>query len=188
MKTQKLLFAALASLMLLTTACGKSGGGDEHSGGAGSGVSESCSNCTGFVAGPTVFTGNVSGASYSIQGLTVVADQNSIATVYSASPRMTGTYQGLPTGGTFVANGSNSCIPNGSYSIQGLQVGMISPDISTQSISPLWVTLTGPTTFKAPMYIKLKDTNGDDVGDTGTTVYLWFQCNGGWSSVGMTAL
>lgn len=189
MKTTKLLIAALASMMLLTTACGKSGGGDDTAAvpPAAGGVGATCSNCSGFVAGPTVFSGNLNGAAYSIQGLTVVADQNSLATVYSSNPRMTGSYQGLPTGGTFIANGSNSCIPNGSYTISGAQVGMISPNLSTQSVSPLWVTLTGPTTFKAPMYISLKDTNGDDVGDVGTTVYLWFQCNGGWSSVGMTA-
>jgi hypothetical protein len=188
MKTTKLLFAVMVSMMLLTTACGKSGGSNEAAG-SGGGISENCSNCSGFVAGPTVFSGNVSGNSgYSIQGLSVAADKNSLATIYSNNPRMTGTYQGIPTGGTFIANGTSSCIPNGSYSIQGLQVGMISPDLTTQSISPMWVTLSGPATFKIPMYIKLVDTNGDDMGDTGTTVYLWFQCNGGWSQVGMSAL
>jgi len=188
MKTTKLLIAALASLMLLTSACGKSGGSVETpvegpAGSSGSG----CTNCSGFVAGPTVFTGNLSGSAYSLQGLTVIADQNSLANIYTSSPRTTGSYQGMVVGGTFVASGSNSCIPNGTYSLQGSQVGMISPNLQTQAVSPLWVSLTGPATFKGPLYIKLNDTNGDDIGDVGTTAYLWFYCNGAWTSVGMSA-
>lgn len=185
MKTSKLLFAALASLMLLTTACGKSNNNSD-SGTSGTGISENCTNCTGFVSGPTVFSGNVASGAFRIDGLTVVADQNSLSTVFDSSPRINGTYQGIPTGGTFVVSGSPSaCVPDGSYSIQGLTVGMISPTLSVQASNPMWVTLSGPTTFKVPMYIVLHDSNGDDIGDAGSTVYLWFYCNGGWSSVGM---
>jgi len=189
MKTTKLLIAALASLMLLTTACGKSGNNAaEVPAGNGGGVSPSCTNCTGFVSGPTVFSGNVSGGSYRIDGLTIVSDQNSLASVQTSSPRMTGTYQGLPTGGTFVASGSSSsCVPDGTYSVQGLTVGMISPNLSAQSAGPMWVSLVGPATIRSPIYIVPRDTNGDDIADSGTTIYLWVYCNSAWNSITMTA-
>lgn len=190
MKTTKLLFTALTSLMLLTTACDKKKGPDEAAPAAADpGVSASCLNCSGFVAGSSVFSGKVSSGAFHIDNLTVIADKNSLATATqatSSSPRINGTYQGLVTGGTFTASGS-SCVGDGTYQVSGLQVGMISPDLSTESTNPMWVTLTGPTTIKAPIYIKLVDTNSDDIGDTGTMVYVWFYCSGAWASVGMAA-
>lgn len=185
MNTTKLLFAALVSLMMLTTACGKTSNSEEVSGG-GSGVGSSCTNCTGFVNGPTAFSGNVTNGVFRIDGLQVIADQNSLATVFDSSPRINGTYQGLVTGGNLVASGS-ACIPDGSYQVQGLQVGMVSQDLHVQKGNPLWVSLVGPTKIKAPLYIQLKDTNGDDMGDAGTVVYLWLHCNGAWTATSMSA-
>ena len=185
MNTTKLLFAALVSLMMLTTACGKNSNSEEVSGGGG-GVSESCANCSGFVNGPAAFSGNVTNGAFRIDGLQVVSDQNSLASVFDSSPRINGTYQGLVTGGTLVASGS-ACIPDGSYQVQGLQVGMVSQDLNIQKNNPLWVSLVGSTTLRAPLYIQLKDTNGDDIGDAGTVVYLWLYCNGGWTAISMSA-
>lgn len=185
MKTTKSFFVALLSLMLLTTACDKGKKNFEApAAGGSSGVSESCTNCTGFVAGPNVFSGNVSSGAFRIDGLQITADQNSLASVYDSNPRMNGTYQGIVSGGTFTASGS-SCVADGTYQIQGFQVGMISPNMNTQAVSPLWVHLSGPASYKIPMYIKFKDTNADDTADAGTAVYLWFHCNGQWTSVGM---
>ncbi|HEY8269578.1 MAG TPA: hypothetical protein VIG33_01715 [Pseudobdellovibrionaceae bacterium] len=192
MKTTEILFTALTSLMLLTTACGNtSNGGDPVAAAAPAAATgtDGCINCTGFVAGPPVFSGNVSGGGFRIDNLTVIADQNSLDTAAAqspgSSPRMSGTYQGMVTGGTFTASGS-TCVADGTYQVSGLQVGMISTNLSTQSVSPMWVTLKGPSTIRAPIYIKLADTNNDDIGDSGTVVYLWFYCSG-WNSIGMSA-
>jgi hypothetical protein len=188
MKTTKILFAALTSLMLLTTACGKENKGPDEAPAAPAAAGQSCINCTGFVAGPSVFSGTVSSGAFRIDGLTVIADENSLATAtqaMSSRPRVNGTYQGMVTGGTFTASGS-ACIADGTYQVSGLQVGTISPNLSTQSANPMWVTLTGPKTIKAPVYIKLVDTNSDDIADAGTAVYVWLDCSG-WTSIGMTA-
>lgn len=191
MRMKEILFTALISLMLLTTACGKNGtGGDPVAtpAASASGIA-GCINCAGFVAGPTVFSGNVSSGAFRVDNLTVISDQHSLdaaaAQVSGAGPRMNGTYQGMVTGGTFTAAGS-SCVPDGTYQVGGLQVGMISPNLNTQAVNPMWVVLTGPTTLKVPVYIKLADTNSDDIGDRGTMFYIWFSC-GGWTSVGMGA-
>ncbi|MGZ3744983.1 MAG: hypothetical protein ACXWRA_14455 [Pseudobdellovibrionaceae bacterium] len=191
METTKVLFAALVSLMMLTTACGKtSSGGDPAPAAAAATGTASCINCTGFVSGPTVFSGGVSSGAFRVDNLTVVADQNSLASaatqVSGSGPRMNGTYQGMVTGGTFTASGS-SCVADGTYQVSGLQVGVISPNLSTQAVDPMWVVLTGPSTLKVPVYIKLADTNNDDIGDRGTMFYIWFYCNGNWTSIGMAA-
>src|SRR5437868_4654835 len=162
MKTTKLLFAALTAMTLLTTACGKNNsGGDAAASVPGGDVAAACSNCTGFVAGPTAFAGNVVNGAFRIDNLTVVSDQNSLAT--AGGSKISGTYQGMVTGGTFTSSGS-SCVMDGTYQISGLQVGLISQNLGTESSNPMWVTLTGPMTYKAPVYIKLADTNGDDIG------------------------
>lgn len=186
MRTTKYLLTALVSLMLLTTACDKGKKNNSEAAAPAPGISESCTNCTGFVPGPTVFSGNVSSGAFRIDGLQVTADQNSLASVMESSPRISGTYQAIVSGGTFTASGS-ACVTDGTYQVQGLKVGMVSPNLSIQASTPLWVMLTGPATYKVPMYIKLADTNSDDMADTGTAAYLWFYCNGQWTSVGMYA-
>ena len=184
MKT-KLLFTALATLMLLTTACSNENKDGEVAGAGAPGVQ--CVNCSGFVAGAAVFSGTVSNGASRIDGLQIVADANSLATATQSysNPKTTGTYQGLVTGGTFTSVGS-ACLPDGTYQVSGFQVGTISQSLTTQASNPLWVALTGPTSTKATMYIAMADTNGDDVADAGTRIYLWINCNG-WTRVDLTA-
>lgn len=182
MKTTTLLTTVLLSLMVLTTACGKATVKSESP----VGNAAACTNCTGFQTGPTVFSGAVASGAFRIDGLQVVADQNSLATVESEAPQISGTYQGMVTGGTLTAAGS-SCLPDGSYQVQGLQVGSISPSLSVQAVNPMWVTLSGPSTIQAPLYITLADSNGDGLADAGSTVYLWLYCNGAWTSLSMSA-
>lgn len=186
MKT-KLLFSALATLMLLTTACSKENKEAEVAAAGGGAAGVQCINCDGFVAGAVVFSGTVSNGGSRIDGLQITADANSLATATQnySNPKTTGTYQGLVTGGTFTSV-SSACLPDGTYQVAGFQVGTISQSLTTQSSNPLWVTLTGPASVKAPMYVALADTNGDDVADAGTRVYLWLNCNG-WTRVDLTA-
>ena len=185
MKTN-LLFTALATLMLLTTACSKENKDQAPAGGGD--VAAACANCQGFVAGATVFSGTVSNGASSISGLQVVADQNSLATATQnySNPKTKGTYQGLVTGGSFTASNA-ACLTNGTYQVSGFQVGTISQSLQTQASNPLWVTLTGPSTVRATMYIAMNDANNDDVADTGTRVYLFVSCNGAWSRVDLTS-
>ncbi|WP_413291134.1 hypothetical protein [Bdellovibrio sp. HCB337] len=182
MKTQ--LTTALLALMLLTTACSKPKADVAPSAGNGA----TCTNCDGFVTGPTVFQGNLaSSAGSRWDGLQVIADANSIATAGQSSsmPKTQGTYQAIATGGTFNAV-SAACLPNGTYSVSSLQVGSVSPSLSVQAANPMWVTLSGPTTVRATMYFVAADSNGDDVADAGSRVYMFINCNG-WTRVDLTA-
>lgn len=184
MKTQ--LTMALLALMLMTTACSKPKQDEASAGTPNNGAT--CANCDGFVAGPTVFQGNLSsstGSSWS--GLQVIADANSISTAAQSTsrPKTQGTYQAIATGGTFTSV-SSACLPDGTYSVSVLQVGSVSPSLTVQASNPMWVTLSGPSTVRAPIYFVPADSNGDDVADSGSKVYMFINCNG-WTRVDLTA-
>lgn len=182
----KFFYIALTALLVLNTACSKGHKNADPAEGAPSN-SATCTNCEGFEAGPTIFSGNVSNGSSHLDGLQIVADNNSLATAAQtySNPKTQGTYQAMVTGGTLTAVNA-ACLPDGTYQVQGFKVGSVSANLSVQASSPLWVTLSGPTTVRATMYAALADSNGDDVADAGTKIYLWLDCSG-WTRVDLTA-
>lgn len=190
MKTN-LLYSALVTLMLLSTACSKGMNATPSVEPAVTPTTSSatgCLNCQGFVAGATVFSGTLANSTSRMEGVQIVADQNSLATAAqnTSNPKTLGNYQALVTAGTFTAAGA-ACLPDGTYKMEGFQVGTLSPSLTVQSNNPLWVTLTGPKLARATLYLSFVDSNGDDTADAGTAAYLWVDCNGQWTRVDLSA-
>jgi hypothetical protein len=179
-----ILLSTLAALLLLTTACSKE---NKDEAAAAAPVGATCINCTGFVPGAVVYSGTVSNGGSRIDGLQVIAEANSLATATQSysPPKTKGTYEALVNAGTFTSV-SNACLPDGTYAVTGFKAGTISQNLTAQSTNPMWVTLSGPISTKATIYVVLADQNSDDVADAGTKVYLWVNCNG-WTRIDLTA-